>query len=53
MSNYFSQFGEIEDVRVIKNKEENIMRGFGFVLFYDRVSYNRVFENGEIHTVNG
>lgn len=50
---YFSQFGDIEDERIIKNKEEGTMRGFGFVLFYDRVSYLRVFEQGDHHVIKG
>lgn len=29
------------------------MRGFGFILFYDRVSYNKVFELSETHKING
>lgn len=53
LKTYFEFFGEIEEVRIIKNKEENVMRGFGFVLFYNRVSYNRVFEYGETHTIRG
>ena len=53
LKDYFSQFGEIEEVRIIKNKEENVMRGFGFILFYDRVSYNKVFELSETHKING
>ena len=48
---HFQVFGDIEEVRIIKNKEENVMRGFGFVLFTDRVGYNRVFENGEIQMI--
>lgn len=53
MESYFKQFGDIEDVRIIRDKEENVMRGFGFVLFKDRLSYNRVFEHGEIHQIKG
>lgn len=50
---YFSQFGQIEEVRIIKDKEVGTIRGFGFVLFQDRVSYIRVFEQGDFHLING
>lgn len=53
LKDYFGQFGEIEEVRIIKNKEENVMRGFGFILFFDRVSYNKVFDFSETHKING
>jgi len=29
------------------------MRGFGFVLFVDRLGYTKVFEDGEIHNIRG
>lgn len=50
---YFRRFGDIEDVRIIKNKEEGTLRGFGFVLFFDRISSIRVFEEGDYHLING
>lgn len=50
---YFKRFGEIEEVRVIKDKSEGLARGFGFVLFKNRMSYNRVFEASENHEVLG
>ena len=50
---YFSQFGAIEEVRIIKNKEVGTIRGFGFILFRDRISYIRVFEKGDFHLING
>lgn len=53
LRSYFEQFGQIEDVRIIKNKEVGTLRGFGFVLFYDRVSYIRVFEQGDHHLIKG
>lgn len=50
---HFIKFGDIEEIRIIKNKEENIMRGFGFVLFADRIGYTKVFEEGQEHVVKG
>jgi len=50
---HFVKFGEIEEIRIIKNKEENVMRGFGFVLFVDRIGYIKVFEEGASHVVKG
>lgn len=53
LRDYFKQFGAIEDVRIIKNKEVGTLRGFGFILFYDRVSFIRVFEQGDHHIIKG
>lgn len=53
LQQHFVKFGEIEEIRIIKNKEENVMRGFGFVLFADRIGYIRVFEEGANHVING
>lgn len=50
---YFAQFGGIEEVRIIKDKEVGTNRGFGFVLFSDRISYIKVFEQGDFHLING
>jgi RNA recognition motif-containing protein len=53
LRDYFKHFGAIEDVRIIKNKEIGTLRGFGFILFYDRVSFIRVFEQGDHHVIKG
>ena len=53
LRDYFKHFGPIEDVRIIKNKEIGTLRGFGFILFYDRVSFIRVFEQGDHHVIKG
>ena len=50
---YFSKFGYIEEVRIIKDKEVGTMRGFAFILFDDRLGYLRVFEEGDFHTIRG
>jgi RNA recognition motif-containing protein len=53
LRDYFIQFGDIEDVRMIKDREDGSLRGFGFILFYDRVSCIRVFELGDYHVICG
>lgn len=50
---YFAKYGDIEDVRIIKDKEAGTMRGFGFILFHDRIGYIRVFEEGDFHVIKG
>lgn len=50
---HFEAFGRIEDIRVIKNKEDNVLRGFGFVLFKDKTSLQKVFAYGDKHIVKG
>lgn len=50
---YFARFGCIEEVRIIKDKEVGTMRGFGFILFQDRLGYIRVFEEGDFHVIKG
>lgn len=53
LKRYFARFGEIEEVRIIKDKEVGTMRGFGFVLFQDRIGYIKVFEEGDFHLIKG
>ena len=53
LKRYFARFGAIEDVRIIKDKEVGTLRGFGFILFQDRLGYIRVFEEGDFHVIRG
>lgn len=53
LKRYFARFGGIEDVRIIKDKEVGTLRGFGFILFQDRIGYIRVFEEGDFHVIRG
>ena len=50
---YFIKFGEIIEIRVIKDKIDNIPKGFGFVLFKDKHALKKVLEKGLTHIVNG
>jgi len=50
---YFEQFGEVHEVRLIVDKAQNAPRGFGFVLFKERKGAIMVFNNGDIHTIKG
>ena len=49
---YFSQFGEIEDVHVVRDKMTGASRGFGFVKFFDAQIQMRVIGMQE-HIIDG
>ncbi|KAL3314329.1 hypothetical protein Ciccas_007056 [Cichlidogyrus casuarinus] len=49
---YFSYFGEIADATVVKNKENNTSRGFGFVTFADTDSVDKIILKCP-HEING
>ena len=49
---YFSQFGEIEDVHVVRDKMTGASRGFGFVKFFDAQIQMRVIGMQE-HVIDG
>eukprot|EP01138_Halocafeteria_seosinensis_P000254 gb/GECG01000260.1/.p1 GENE.gb/GECG01000260.1/~~gb/GECG01000260.1/.p1 ORF type:complete len:263 (+),score=19.13 gb/GECG01000260.1/:1-789(+) len=51
LKNYFQQFGEIESVQVVYSRETSRSRGFGFVVFTDAASVQRVV-NRRMHTIN-
>jgi hypothetical protein len=54
VKNYFSKFGEIEDTRVIRdNKKKNKPRIYGFVLFTQKQSLEKVTEIGLYHDLGG
>ena len=53
LKRYFSRFGMIEEVRIIKDREIGTLRGFGFILFQDRIGSLRVFEEGDFHVIKG
>uniref|UniRef100_A0A668ACJ0 RRM domain-containing protein n=1 Tax=Myripristis murdjan TaxID=586833 RepID=A0A668ACJ0_9TELE len=52
MTEYFSQFGEIEKAEVISEKETGKKRGFGFVHFTDNDSADKAVVM-KFHTVKG
>ena len=41
----FSEFGEVEDARIIKERSSGRSRGFGFVTFCDAEGGNRALES--------
>jgi hypothetical protein len=49
---YFSQFGAVESAQVVLNRETRKSRGFGFIVFADDSSVDRVMEleTHEIHS---
>ena len=48
---YFSSFGKIDKVDIIKDKSTNIPRGFAFIYFKERSSMNRALE--KTHYLDG
>lgn len=52
LKDYFSKYGKIEDSVIMKDKETNKMRGFGFVTFDDYDPVDKIVLE-KIHTVNG
>ena len=46
---YFSKFGEIEDIAIIHNKETKDPRGFGFVTYVNHHSIDLVLNNYNGH----
>jgi len=55
ISTYFSQFGKIEEIRLIIEKKEKKLheKSFAFVLYKDSLSMNCALELGENHTIAG
>ena len=50
---YFSRFGEVKDVMVMKNKESWTPRGFGFVTFKDCAVLDELVEkDSSYHKIN-
>lgn len=49
---YFESYGEIEGAMVVFNRETRKSRGFGFVIFKESNSVNKVMADGD-HFING
>lgn len=45
----FVRFGEIEKVRVVRNKSTNKSRGYGFILFKEEISARNAFREIGVH----
>ncbi|KAI5093192.1 heterogeneous nuclear ribonucleoprotein A1 isoform X3, partial [Silurus meridionalis] len=52
LRDYFSQFGKIEEVNIMTEKNSDKRRGFAFVTFEDHDSVDRIVIQ-KYHTVNG
>lgn len=52
LKEFYSQFGEITDCVVMKDKQTNKSRGFGFVTFQDVTMVDEAMKNRP-HTING
>ena len=50
-SEYFQNFGDIEDCVILKDKKTNKPRGFGFITFQDIRSVNLVLKLREKHII--
>lgn len=53
MKEYFTQFGEIEDARVIFEKKSKVKKYIGFVLFKEEASVEKVLEKTMFHEIEG
>lgn len=52
--NYFSKYGEIENLRVIHEKRKNgTQKNFAFILFKDKFSLKKSIEKSTFHKVGG
>merc|ERR1711935_246833 len=50
---YFTQFGEITDAIVMKDRETGNTRGFGFVTFSDTAAVDAVMDMYKDHQISG
>lgn len=53
LKNYFEQFGRIEKSTVMMDKQTGKSRGFGFVIFANEDSVERVIERLQDHNIDG
>ena len=53
LKQYFSKFGEVVSAEVMYNRSTRASRGFGFILFKEPDSVNKVLQQGNLHVVHG
>lgn len=50
---YFEQFGTIDSISIMCDKNTGRARGFGFVIFTDEDSVEAIIDNFEHHRIHG
>lgn len=45
LADLFSQFGDVEDVRIITDRDTGRSKGFGFVVMKDQEGYDKALEH--------
>lgn len=53
LEDYFHQYGEIRTTRIIYKQDSKASRGFGFIIFKDRMSAQAVIDRREDHYIKG
>jgi len=51
--NYFSQFGKIEKGIIMNDKLTGKSKGFGFIIFNEKETIDKIMEKGNCHFLNG
>jgi len=52
LNEYFSQYGQLESVKLITDRETGRSKGFAFIVFYDQSEMNAVLDQ-ETHEIDG
>lgn len=50
---YFSMYGEIKVCKIVYKHDCQVSRGFGFIIFTNRESADKVIEHKDEHFING
>ena len=53
LKNYFSEFGKIEKVIIMKDKLTGRSRGFGFIIFSEKETIDKILFNANCHFIYG
>lgn len=52
LDHYFAKFGEIENIKIVKDPRTKASKGFGFIFFFDERSIERVLRKNT-HVIKG